>query len=78
MVSFHTNYCDKCRRVNPIGFTVEPEEAWKTVVLNRWKKLCPSCFDALAEQAGIRYRFASLEAQSWSERPVARSRSKRR
>jgi hypothetical protein len=48
-------------------------EAWKTVVLNRWKRR----FDALAEQAGIRYRFANLEAQSWSERPVSRSRSKR-
>jgi hypothetical protein len=57
---------------------VNSVEAWKTVVLNRWKKLCPSCFDALAEQAGIRYRFANLEAQSWSERPVSRNRSKRR
>jgi hypothetical protein len=34
---------------------VEPAEAWRTVVLNRWKKLCPSRFDILAEQAGIAY-----------------------
>ncbi len=62
-------------RVRPL--VAEPAEAWKTVVLNRWKKLCPSCFDMLAEQAGVAYRFVDLEGQSWSERPVPR-RSKRR
>jgi glutaredoxin len=72
-----TNTCDRCKRVNPIDFQVEPEEAWRTVVLNRWKKLCPSCFDQLAEQAGVRYRFVDLEGMSWSEIPAPRSRSKR-
>jgi hypothetical protein len=56
-------YCDKCKRRNPIAFHVEPEEAWRTVVLNRWRKLCPSCFDVLAEQAGVAYQFFDLEAQ---------------
>ena len=62
------------KRVNPISFAVEPEEAWRTVVLNRWKKLCPSCFDQLAEQAGVGYSFADLEGMSWSEQPAPRSR----
>jgi hypothetical protein len=79
MVAIHINTCDKCKRVNPVSFTVEPEEAWKTVVLNRWKKLCPSCFDLLAEQAGVAYSLRDLEGMSWSEKPVPRhgSRCKR-
>jgi hypothetical protein len=48
---------------------VEPAEAWRTVVLNHWRKLCPSCFDAEAEKAGVRYRFVDVDAMSWSERP---------
>jgi hypothetical protein len=49
-----------------------PEDAWRTVVINRWKKLCPSCFDALAEQAGVSYRLTDLEGMSWSEFPTPR------
>jgi hypothetical protein len=78
MVAIHTNTCDKCKRVNPIGFHIEPEEAWRTGVLNRRKKLCPSCFDVLAEQAGVAYSFRDLEGMAWSERPAPRSKSKRR
>ena len=69
MVTSHTNTCDRCKRVNPIAFGIEPPEAWRSVVLNRWKKPCPSCFDTLAEQAGLAYRFVDLEDQSWSEIP---------
>jgi hypothetical protein len=76
MVTIHANTCDKCKRVNPIDFRVEPEDAWKIVVLNRWRRLCPSCFDVLAEQAGVAYRFDALEATSWSDRPVPRNRSR--
>jgi hypothetical protein len=78
MVAIHTNTCAKCKRVSPISFSVEPEEAWRTVVLNRWKKLCPSCFDVLAEQAGIVYSFRDLEGVSWSERPVPRGQRGRK
>jgi hypothetical protein len=78
MVTSHTNTCDRCKRVNPISFAVEPEEAWRIVVLNRWKKLCPSCFDQLAEQAGVHYSFRELEGMSWSEIPAPSSRSKRK
>ena len=46
MVTFHADACDKCRRRSPVSFMVEPEEAWRTVVLNRWRDVCPSCFDA--------------------------------
>jgi hypothetical protein len=74
----HTDYCDKCRRANVISFTVDPEEAWKIVVLNRWRKICPSCFDAEAERAGVRYSFANLEGTSWSDRPAPRNPHNRR
>ena len=78
MVTFHADACDKCRRRSPVSFLVEPEEAWRTVVLNRWRKLCPSCFDIEAEKAGVHYRFVDVEGMSWSGRPSPRSRARRR
>ena len=62
----------------PIAFRVEPEEAWRAVVLNRWRTLCPSCFDVEAEKAKVRYTFTDLEGQSWSDRPPPRNPHKRR
>ena len=44
----------------------------------RLRMLCPSCFDAEAEKAGVRYRFVDVDAMSWSDRPAPRSRGKRR
>jgi hypothetical protein len=70
MVTFHADACGKCRRRNPISFHVEPEEAFRTVVLNRWRNICPSCFDEEAQKAGVRYRFVDVEGVSWSERPA--------
>jgi hypothetical protein len=78
MVTFHSDACSKCGRRNPIRFAIEPEEAWRAVVLNRWRTLCPACFDAEAERAGVRYSFANLEGQSWSDRPVPSSRRPRK
>jgi hypothetical protein len=49
MVTFRSDTCDKCKNANPIGYRVEPAEAWRTVVLNRWRRLCPGCFDVAAE-----------------------------
>ena len=74
MVTTRTDTCDRCKRPNPISFTVKPEEAWKVVVLNRWRKLCPSCFDTEAEKAGVKYSFARLEGVSWSDKPVPQKR----
>ena len=48
------------------------------MVLNRWRNLCPSCFDVEAEKASVRYSFAGLEAQSRSDRPPPRNPHKRR
>jgi hypothetical protein len=77
MVTFHSNTCDRCKANNPIAFDVDPPEAWRTVVLNRWKKLCPGCFDLLAEQAGVRYSFVGVSGMSWSDRPTPGRRGKR-
>jgi hypothetical protein len=41
LVTTHSNTCD-CWRVNSIAYDVELEEAWKLLVLNRWRKLYPS------------------------------------
>jgi hypothetical protein len=73
MVTLHRDACDKCRRRNPVTFHVEPEEAFRTVVLNR-HNICPSCFDAEAEKAGVHSRFVDVEAMSWSDRPAPRGR----
>ena len=64
-----TPICDKCRRRNVVTFQVKTEEAWRTVVLNRWRNVCPSCFDAEAERAGVRYQFVDVGAMSWSNAP---------
>ena len=61
-----TPICDKCRRRNVVTFNVEPEEAWRTVVLNRWRIVCPSCFDGEAECAGVRYQFVDWAPMSCS------------
>lgn len=61
-----------------IAYRVDPEDAWKTVVLNRWRVLCASCFDVEAEKAGVAYTFTDLEAESWSERPPPRNQYKRK
>lgn len=70
--------CQKCARRHVVSFRVEPEEAWKVVVLNRWRVLCALCFDAEAEKAGVRYSFVDLEGQSWSDRPAPRNPHKRK
>jgi hypothetical protein len=46
-----TPTCEKCGRRNLVIFHVEPKEAWRTVMRDRWKSICPSCFDAEAELA---------------------------
>ena len=60
-------------RRNVVAFTVEPEEAWRIVVLDRWRILWTSYFDAKAEKGCISYTFSNLEAVSWSGRPPPRN-----
>jgi hypothetical protein len=70
--------CGKCKRRHNVRFDVVPEEAWRTVVLNRWRVLCPQCFDAEAQIAGIRYSFTGIEGTSWSDLPPPRGSKKRK
>jgi hypothetical protein len=73
-----TQHCARCKRRNVVSYTV-PEEIKRLVLLNRWKTgVCPSCFDELAEQGGIRYSFEEVSAVSWSDMPVPRTRPRRR
>jgi hypothetical protein len=51
MVTFRADTCDKCKNASPVSSRVEPEASWKTVVLNRWHRLCPGCYDVEAEKA---------------------------
>jgi hypothetical protein len=61
-----TSSCEKCGRRNLVTYRVGPKEAWGVVVRNRWKSVCPSCFDSEAEIAGVRYQFIGTRATSWS------------
>ena len=78
MITTNIPHCQKCSRRNVVNFRVEPEEAFKTVVLNRWREICPSCFDQEAERAHVQYRFVDVEAVSWSDRPQPRNPHKRK
>ena len=44
--------CDKCRGRNVGIFKVEPEEVC-TVVLNRWRNVCPCCFDGEGQRNDV-------------------------
>jgi hypothetical protein len=78
MVAIRSDTCGKCRNANPVSYRVEPETAWRLVVLNRWRKLCPGCFDTEAEKAGVRYSFKDLDGMSWSDRPAPKARPRPR
>ena len=71
-------HCQKCGRRNIVTYGVEPETAFKTVVLNRWREICPSCFDIEAENAGVKYTLVQLEGVAWSDRPPPRNPYKRK
>jgi hypothetical protein len=58
--------CKKCRRRNVVGFLV-PDRVWKKVVKGRWNILCPTCFDELAEEEGVRYEFTGIWPVTWSD-----------
>lgn len=72
------DHCGKCGRPVVVSFQVEPETAWKTVVLNRWRTMCPSCFDIEAHKSKVRYSFKHMEGMSWSDRPEPRNPYKRK
>ena len=61
-------------------FPCPAAEAWRKAALNRWRTICPSCFDAEAERAGVRYQFEDVGAMSWSDmlEPARRYDGKRR
>ena len=50
------------------------------VVQNRWRDICPNCFDAEAEFAGRRYQFVGMAAASWNDKaePAKRCSKRRR
>lgn len=66
--------CARRKRRNVVAYSV-PEEVKRLVLLNRWKSgVCPSCFDELAEAAGVAYTFDGVEVTSWSQLPHGRRR----
>jgi hypothetical protein len=61
--------CEKCGRRHLVAYQVEPKEAWRLVVQDRWHNLCPSSFDAEAERLGVRFQFRGTRATSWGSVP---------
>ena len=72
------DHCGKCGRPVVVSFSVVPEAAWTTVALNRWRTMCPSCFDIEEHKAKVRYSFGEVEATSWSDRSEPRNPYKRK
>ena len=73
-----TQHCPRCKRREVVSYLV-PEEIKRVVLLGRWKTgVCPSCFDELAEQAGIRYSFEDVSATCWSDMPAPKTSPRRR
>ena len=71
-------HCARCKRRYVVSYSV-PEEIRRLVLLGRWKTgVCPSCFDELAEQGGIRYSFEDITAMSWSDVPAPRTGPRRK
>jgi len=66
---FHIDNCDKCRHMNPIRFTVQPEGRGGPWRSSGAQRLCRLSFDAKAEKADARCSFAGLNGMSWSHRP---------
>lgn len=58
--------CKRCYRRNCVGFNVG-EEIWRAVVQDRFNLVCTTCFDELAEEAGVEYSFGEVFAISWSD-----------
>jgi hypothetical protein len=73
-----TPLCAKCGRRNIGTYQVEPQETWRLFLANRWKSICPSCFDAEAEHAGVRDQFMGTRARSWSDASKAATRPTRK
>ncbi len=57
--------CKRCHRRNTIGFNVS-DEIWDAVSGGRFLNLCATCFDELAQAAGVAYQFESVHPISWS------------
>ena len=71
-------HCARCKRRNVVSCQV-PEDIKRLVLVGRWKTgVCPSCFDELAEQGGIRYSFEDVSAVSWSDVPAPKISPRRR
>ena len=75
-----TQFCSKCHRRKVIDYFVEPEEAWRQVVLNRWPvgRVCASCFDVEADRAKVRYTLINVTGTSWSDQVRSRNPYKRK
>jgi len=62
--------CEKCARQHLAAYQVEPKEAWRMVVQNRWRDLCSNCFGAEAELLKVRYQFVGMRAPGPAKRPA--------
>ena len=55
MVTFRSDTCDIVQEREPGQLPHGARGGRKTVVLNRWRRLCPGCFDVEREKAGVRF-----------------------
>lgn len=63
--SWQGEVCKRCFRRNCVGFHL-PDDVWSAVVAGRWSLLCTTCFDELADEAGVAYTFGEVWPVEWS------------
>jgi hypothetical protein len=70
-------HCSKFQRRKVVSYHVEPPEAWKLVVLNRWPlgSLCASCFDVEAEKARVQYTLVNVTGHGMLSHVLSRDAS---
>lgn len=59
-------WCKRCGRRNCVGFNV-PDDVWERVVRGRYSLLCTTCFDELAQDAGVVYSFGTVHPVTWAD-----------
>lgn len=59
-------WCKRCNRRNVLGFNVD-DWVWLDVVKKQYSILCITCFDELAEDQQVKYKYTNVYPVTWSD-----------
>lgn len=58
--------CDRCNRRSTVSFRVA-DSTWAAVIGTSYHRVCTTCFDELADDKNVRYRFLEIHVTSWNQ-----------